>query len=657
MSKKNEDSIEKFFRKAVRQYDTSFRESDWRKMEELLDSQAPLPGRGFRNVKRAALAIAGIVILSGSIYFLGFRERNTTEVHDSPLQKMQPAAGTEGSEKGQEKIPTASLHSSVTDSSESGLSTEDKGNSALKSETVNVQKENLTKRNAPETDVRGPAETASPANVKERSRSKVSETASINSPGSETSVVQESGDDPETESSRSGLSNRDDVASASKDETTNVQKENLTKDAAPDADVRYPAETTRPGNEKERNRSNETGVINSPEPKTSVVQASEDNPETASSESGLSNGDGVASASKGKISNVQKENLIKGVTPETDVRYPEETTLPGDVKEHSRSKVNEAAVINSLGPRTSVVRAPADDPENDDGVNPQLSTTKEERPEGMNAEVRDPKIIDPVILNSTAVTDQKVPSQSMDTKPDKEDTLAMETAPEKQIDVLETQEEAEVEEKKNERLSSRWRVVLSLAPDFSSTGFENMSAPGGALGVQIGYRILPRINIHTGLISSSKKYESAGRYYQPPPGYWEYRTNGRVPDQVRGRCDILEIPLWIQYDVSDRDRSRFYVSGGVSSYLMTSESYDYTFETANPGAAEGWSSSESSSYLFAIGHLSAGYERNITPALGLGIEPFVKIPFKGIGWSNVDLFTTGFYVNVRYRFFRKMKNL
>jgi len=39
MSRKNEDSIERFFRKAVNQSDTRYREADWKSMEAMLDAE------------------------------------------------------------------------------------------------------------------------------------------------------------------------------------------------------------------------------------------------------------------------------------------------------------------------------------------------------------------------------------------------------------------------------------------------------------------------------------------------------------------------------------------------------------------------------------------------------------------------------------------
>jgi hypothetical protein len=204
-------------------------------------------------------------------------------------------------------------------------------------------------------------------------------------------------------------------------------------------------------------------------------------------------------------------------------------------------------------------------------------------------------------------------------------------------------------------IPTRWNIALVLAPDFSSTALERYTTPGEAYGLVAGYQFLSRFTVSTGLVRSTKKYVGSGRDYQPPEGYWQRRTNGVIPDNIRGTCAILEIPLMVQYTLQQKERSRIYLAAGLSSYIMMHESYAYTFETPNPGAATGWSTSKSSTYPFAIGHLSAAYERQFSPAWAVGLEPFLKIPFAGVGWSKVDLYSTGVFINLRYRLFRKQK--
>lgn len=202
----------------------------------------------------------------------------------------------------------------------------------------------------------------------------------------------------------------------------------------------------------------------------------------------------------------------------------------------------------------------------------------------------------------------------------------------------------------NKSNKARWNIALAVAPDFSTTSLRNYSSPGSSVGILVGYQLRKRLSINVGLMRSSKHYTGYGNDYQPPYGYWKARTNGVVPNEIYGSCRILEIPLIIQYDILQRNRSRVFAGGGISTYLMSDEQYQYRFSAPNPGADQGWSSEgATSSYPLAIGHFSFGYERQISTRVNVGIEPFLKVPFAGIGWTDIQLFSTGAFVNVRYR--------
>lgn len=220
------------------------------------------------------------------------------------------------------------------------------------------------------------------------------------------------------------------------------------------------------------------------------------------------------------------------------------------------------------------------------------------------------------------------------------------------IQKVEEKSEQEGEEENSASRAPRLVVTGLISPDFSSTSLTKYSKPSGVFGVLLGYRISKRFTLMAGVTKGLKKYEGYGNEYSPPAGYWENRTNGVVPDEVEGQCGIVEVPLMVQFDLVQRLKSRIFVSTGVSSYFMRSENYEYTFSQPNPGAANSWTAKEPTRYLFKIGHLSAGYDRMLTRNLSLGIEPFLKVPFEGIGWTDINLYSTGAYINLRYTILR-----
>jgi hypothetical protein len=202
---------------------------------------------------------------------------------------------------------------------------------------------------------------------------------------------------------------------------------------------------------------------------------------------------------------------------------------------------------------------------------------------------------------------------------------------------------------------SRWSILLTLSPDFSSAGLRRFTAPGEAAGVLVYYRLNSDLSISTGAIKSNKIYEDYGTNYRPNnESFWAKNTNGVTPGEVRGSCSILEIPIGIQYNLAYTKRSEIYVAAGFSSYVMLKESYNYTFSAPNPGAVDGWSAKKTTYYPFSMVNVSVGYERSISRRATLGISPYIKVPITSIGaWANVKLYSLGAAFTVRYNLERR----
>lgn len=203
--------------------------------------------------------------------------------------------------------------------------------------------------------------------------------------------------------------------------------------------------------------------------------------------------------------------------------------------------------------------------------------------------------------------------------------------------------------------SSRISVLLSFSPDFSSNGLKRLTTPGEALGLTAYYRIAKNFSVLGGIIGSNKKYLGYGKEYKPNEShYWSKHTNGVLPEEIHGSCYMIEIPLGLQYTMLNMKRSRLLVSGMLSSYIMYNESYSYSFENENPGAAQGWKSTKTTSYPFSIAGASVSYERDVSNHFAIGLSPYLKIPLRDMGsWTSMKLYTFGAAFTVRYTLRKK----
>ena len=194
-------------------------------------------------------------------------------------------------------------------------------------------------------------------------------------------------------------------------------------------------------------------------------------------------------------------------------------------------------------------------------------------------------------------------------------------------------------------------VRLAVAPDLSAIGLKNFTRPGTNLGILLEYRLASRWSVQAGVIQSTKVYRALPTEYTASYGEW----GGHVtPLSIDGRCNMLDIPINIRYDLiqhpqtDGRLMSRWFISGGITSYIINKEHYVYNYPTLsyaqNPGrdAATG-------GYGFSQLNLSAGYERAINKRLSWQIEPFIKAPLKGVGYFKTNLLSTGAFFSIRYK--------
>lgn len=192
-------------------------------------------------------------------------------------------------------------------------------------------------------------------------------------------------------------------------------------------------------------------------------------------------------------------------------------------------------------------------------------------------------------------------------------------------------------------------LMFFAAPEFSFSKEIRVTAPGSDFGMALYFHFNETMSFSAGLIASKKKYVSSGSEYGIREGYWKANTNGIVPEKIVGSCNIVEMPLMLQLRLLGTGKNHFFIASGTSSYLMLNESYKYKFDQPNPGAKDGWASEKNSTFVFSTINLSMSYERNILNSITIGLEPYLKVPVKKIGWPNLKLFSSGVNFNLRYK--------
>ena len=191
---------------------------------------------------------------------------------------------------------------------------------------------------------------------------------------------------------------------------------------------------------------------------------------------------------------------------------------------------------------------------------------------------------------------------------------------------------------------SRLGVRLAIAPEINSIErMETSAVMGSMFALLLEYRFTKTLTLQTGINYSKKKYTGDFEYYRA----W---TNGTAtkPLTVDGTCSVVDIPINLRLNAFQTSRNTFFVSGGVSSYLMSDEIYIYNYASGPPKVRD-WTGNSSSFYWSTL-NISAGIERKMTKHFTLQVEPFMKTPLMGVGRGLVNLYSSGLLFSTKYEF-------
>ena len=249
-----------------------------------------------------------------------------------------------------------------------------------------------------------------------------------------------------------------------------------------------------------------------------------------------------------------------------------------------------------------------------------------------------------VPMNDEVVNKESLPVVTEDVKkPDDQSTSSSKVVK----DESPKQDQLSTSNKKAENLkkNSRWTFGAAYAPDISTVKFTHSQPVGLNLGFMVEYGLSKKFSLQTGLIYTKKNYKMKGEDYHPPKGYW---TDYVKVEDVTGNCSMLDVPLNLRFNAVRKKSSNIFFGAGLSTYLMKEENYTfYYYYNGNPTTRER-SFDTDEHYLFSILNISAGYERKLSHAFSLQVEPFFKQSLTGVGFGDISLNSTGIYFSLRY---------
>jgi len=205
----------------------------------------------------------------------------------------------------------------------------------------------------------------------------------------------------------------------------------------------------------------------------------------------------------------------------------------------------------------------------------------------------------------------------------------------------------------NGGFANNFGVNVSAGPDISDVYHNSIGKVTLAYGAGLSYDISKKLNIRTGFYLSKKIYSVAGDDYNIPPGSI---GNYQYLESVEANCKVYEIPVKLAYSFRKIKNHSWFVSTGLSSYLMKKESYDYYYKTPSGQIYnKDWSISNKNKHFFSVLDISGGYQYFFNSQFSLIAEPYVNLPLTGIGAGKVKLNSGGILFTMQVKPFSKKK--
>ena len=208
--------------------------------------------------------------------------------------------------------------------------------------------------------------------------------------------------------------------------------------------------------------------------------------------------------------------------------------------------------------------------------------------------------------------------------------------------------------KKSKKTSSgfanNFGVSISAGPDISGVHANKIGRLTAIFGAGLNYSVSKNFSIRSGFYISKKIYSVDGNDYDLQGGNTGYASL----QNVEANCTVYEIPLKIDYNFKKLKNHNWFVSTGLSSYLMKKENYDYYYKTpAGQLYNKDYTINNKNKHFFAVLSLSAGYQYYLNNQFSIAAEPYINLSLKGVGEGKVKLNSGGIMMTLKMKPFLK----
>lgn len=208
-----------------------------------------------------------------------------------------------------------------------------------------------------------------------------------------------------------------------------------------------------------------------------------------------------------------------------------------------------------------------------------------------------------------------------------------------------------VSKKSKGGFSDNFGLTLSAGPDASFIRTRNFGSVTAVYGGGVSYKVSGKLTLQTGFYVSNKIYSADSAQYHPPKEFWGYYPDVK---HIYANCKVYEIPLLVSYNFKPVGRHNWFITTGLSTFLMKTETYTYEYMPAYGQLMEkSYTISNQNKHYFSVLNLAGGYQYNLNKHFSFSGMPYIKVPLTGIGFGAVKLNSTGGLFTATLRPFAK----
>ena len=193
-------------------------------------------------------------------------------------------------------------------------------------------------------------------------------------------------------------------------------------------------------------------------------------------------------------------------------------------------------------------------------------------------------------------------------------------------------------------------ITLLVFPEVNAVAFKEIDKLTLNYGAGLSYNLGKHLTASVQLIHSRKIYTTDRQGYNPPDGSVFLSLDYL---NVKAACVVWDIPVNLRYSFTGNMGNSYFISAGLSSYLMKEEVYDFAYYDQTGAYKTRHGSFENQhKHGFSNFNISAGYQYRLSKKMSAGIEPYLKLPLSGVGIGKVKLTSVGVFFNLTYRPFQ-----